>query len=187
MPRCMCCLVSLCPMLIHPLLWFPFSFHLSSMCASANTEWSERTRHLISFTVGSHTLAQTSLNVNSLLILNHTCKYWTLSNLCYPRFVISLRNRRQKKAQKWCTCYIAHTGLSFFFPCDPAHGEIIVWGSFICCVRTQRAGEFFKAQASRTCIRSQSGSSVMQRCGRYPQGLALLDMEMRVGGIWQAH
>lgn len=67
-----------------------------------------------------------------------------------------------------------------------AHGEVIVVGSFICSVRTHHIQEFFKARASRTSIRGQSGSSVMQRCGRYPRGLALLDMEMRMGGISQA-
>lgn len=68
--------------------------------------------------------------------------------------------------------------------CNPAHCEVISVASFICSACVYHRKQFFKAQASRTTIRGQSRSSVMQRCGCHPQGLALL--EMRVGGISQA-
>lgn len=44
------------------------------------------------------------------------------------------------------------------------------------------AMEIFKAKTSRTSIRGQSGSSVMQQCSRYLRALASLDMEIRGGG-----
>lgn len=158
------------------------------MSCSANTNWWERTQHLFSFTVGSHTPAQTSLNATVCWFwitpanIEHfvICVFPDLCNLSEEQEAKKKEMRRKAKKDEPATLPI------LFRPFSIVHGGVIVVGSFICCARTHRIGEFFKAQASRTCIRGQSGSSVMQRCGCYPRGLALLDMEMRVGGISQA-
>lgn len=64
-----------------------------------------------------------------------------------------------------------------------AHGEVTVEGSFICGVCVQYI--IYSVYASVICIRGKTESNVM-KSGYYPQGLTLLDMEMRVGEISQA-